>query len=364
MKIVDCEVTNFIVDIKLQGAWDTSEIIKTRFNSTDESIRGIGLLIVNGSNALKVNQCSFLNKNIGILVEGQTGLTGSIQSVWIENNNFESSNTAIKINPLTTNVGSITISKNHFEYNDLILDVKNSSTIWGINFEKCVSLGYGSIKIGENGLTYEIKYFNIDNCSFLTNKDDIIDLGSTIKSYISNFHVGKIATYGNYTINKPIAELRENNNYSIYETMPLYNGSNDTPQGRGQLTLGKTGEIRWDEVNLYIKRNNTWGVIPVQQRSTYERNKKYRLSGVVSVPQQLQIGAWVSVDIPLNVEGVTTESGYVVNINPSKYLEEGFQYSVWVSGVNTITLRITNVSSNTKTLTQQNWFYNIDIIDN
>lgn len=365
IRITECEITDFIEGVKLQGSWDMSEIVKTKINYTGNTKFGTGINVTNGSNALKISQCSLFNNDISILIQGDSNLTGSIHSLWIKNNDFESSNTSIKLNPLTTNIGSIVISENHFEYNNVILEVINNSTIWGINFEKCVSLGYGKIKIGDSNYTNEIKYFNIDNCSFLTNKtDDYLDFGSSIKEYLVNCYIGKIAIYGDYEIKKPVAHLRTDGNKSIYNTMPLYDGSNDTPTARGDLTKGVTGEIRWDERNLYIKRNNTWGIIPVQQRNTYERNKNYRLTGIINVPAQSSIGAWSSVDIPLTINGIVAESGYVINLHPAKFLEGSLQYSYWISSNNTVNLRLTNISSSSVTTSSQNWFYIIELIDN
>ena len=200
--------------------------------------------------------------------------------------------------------------------------------------------------------------------SFLTTlDDDVLDFGSKISTYITNFNLGKILTYGNYQILKPNYILKNNNNLPIFENMPLYSGENEIPTGKRNVNVGKIGEIRWDEKNIYLKTNNLWRVVPTMERTNYERDCKYSYSGVLSVPSK-SIGAWGSVDISLSVQGLLPESGIVLNLTPSKWLEGGLQFSSWISAKDTITLRITNVTGDTITTSTQNWFYKTFTIDN
>lgn len=361
INIINCELLEFNNGIELIGAWDKSNIVKTKIHS--KNINGNGIILRNGSNAITIENNSIIQKENGILIEGKAGYTGSITSTWIFKNVIESCNNAIKISPLNTNVGGINIKNNHFEYNTTVLNIENNSTIWGVYFEGNASLGYGGVKIGNDNNSFDIKSLIFDNNSFLSSRDEILDLGSSIPDKIFNFRIGNIATYGNFNIKKPVARLLANNQTSFYETMPLFNGGNDTPvDGRGSK-LGRIGEIRWDENNMYIKCQNTWRYIPTGQRSTYERHKKHRYSGVINIPSQT-VNVGQQIDYQFELNGVVPDSGYVVSINPSKSLPTGLIFNSWISSDNKVNLRLTNISSTSVTTTTQNWFYDITIIDN
>jgi hypothetical protein len=365
IKFKNLEIRGFHTGIHTLNVWNASNMEEVNIWNANKTSGGIGIHIDRATNNITYKNCAVLGMDKGILISAIDTLTnvGNIYTNLFINLDVEYCKIGVMIDPKLCNIANIKFDTCHFENNEYHIVTYHTNTIWNFKIENVFFLN-GDINIGsktslnESDATIGSSYlygggiFNsyVNNGKIRINTNDLI----TVK----NFDTKGCNFYGTYTDINGISQTSSivTDTLSTNQTqcvMPRYNNQPITPERYDDG--GDYGDVKWDANNLYIRTQTAWKMIPLVKRNTMLQDEKIKVSGKTLVPQK-SIGAWGYVDHTFTVTGVMHDSGWVVSLNPRKWIENGINYNAWISGVDTVTLRIYS-SGNATTTLEQDWYY-------
>jgi hypothetical protein len=358
IKLKEVKIDEFDISISCKQAWRLSTFDNVYIRSTKTN--SIGIQLTTGCNNIKYTSCGIMECDTGVLFTGNES-GGHIISNNFINCDFESCLIAIHSNT-QRNLLSTKFYGCHFENNQKDFMIENLNTIGGFIIEKTYFLSGGDIQIG----TVDNNGFYLYGIGFIHNT--VIGDGTNPKyakiGYDCPNMIFESEAYGNtylYTASEQIPSGKLNGNLKgMSKNMPLYNSLPALSWGR-QDTKGVNGEMRYDEDNIYFKTPSEWKTIPFRKRHDYP-DKTY-LNGYFDLGAQT-IQALSCVDVIVTVNGLDKQIGWVLSLNPYSYLEPNITFCAWVSGANTITIRLANHANAVANIAGQRWFFNANKIDN
>ena len=366
IKFKNIEVRGFQKGIHLLNVWNSSNMEEVIIWNADKTYGGIGLHIDRATNNITYKNCAVLGMDKGVLISGIDTLAplGHIYTNLFTNLDVEFCKFGVLIDPQKCNVANIKFDTCHFENNDYHLVTYHTNTIWNLKIDTSYFMS-GDINIAtktslnEDDVTFGSSFVyggGVIN-SFITNGKLRVNSANE-NNNIKNFDTKGCNFYGTYT------DINETQQTSSLVTSPLSTNQSQSVMPRYSLQpitptraddIGDFGDIRWDFNNLYIRTQTCWKMIPMVKRMQMEQNEQIKITGKTLVPQKT-IAGWGHNDHVFTVDGVDVDSGWVIKINPRKWLETGCNFNAWVSGLNTVTLRI-YTSGNETTLLEQDWYY-------
>jgi hypothetical protein len=352
------KIDQFDIALDIIKAWRLSTLEKVYIRSTKTN--AIGIQIWTGTNNISYNNCGIMECDIGVKFTGNIS-GGHIISNKFANCDFESCGIAV-YSDTQRNLINTRFLVCHFENNTKDFEIHNNNTIMGFKIDNCYFLSGGDIQIGttdNNGyFLYGISFYNNTVIGDGTNTKNV-KIGYDCPNMI--FDSECLGNTYLYTAVEQIPSAKLNGSLKgVSRIMPMYTSLPSLPWGK-QDTKGVGGEIRYDEINLYVKTPTEWKLIPFRKRHDYPDT--IRITGYSDLSAQ-SIGAWGNLDITFTVSGIDKQIGWVISINPYSYLEPNIAFSAWVSGTNTISLRLHNNSGNATNVAAQRWFYILEKIDN
>lgn len=352
------------IGVYMLNCWNSPNFEKSIIWNSDKSIGSTGLFIDRGCNNTTFKSLVLTGHKKGLVIQGEDNSSpiGTIGTNSFENCDFEFNTFGVVMNPKLFNVYNQTFKSCHFENNVYHAIVSPTNTLWNSGFDKCFFLT-GDINIGVKDDYNEYPSANGKaKGGFFT--DNTIVNGKVRIDDLNNFVLEDFKNYGNkyYGDTPNGASTLVSNNMLDYQTEGLMKRYTLMPNAPTRFdNHGTTGDIRWDNEKLFIKTQNGWRYVPTSKQTTYTNDVKLKLNGSVNVPSQ-SIPQWGIVDVQLTINGVNTDSGYVLKMTPRKWLETGIDYSCWISGTNTVTLRLKG-TGNIVNMASQDWYYIIEKID-